>query len=200
MENRTLVIADELFGENGEAATRFSELLLCSEPARPLQFVLNAPLPYPFPSLFAKIAFDIIGKQAKRIVLGVGLHELARGGNADELFASFKSIVQEVLLKTTSYIYLVTIPLDALPQIPSVAQHWNMLLREFAKGLDASRVKLADFALHLETFKEEQLARGKFARTLYTDAGKATSMCLMLLALYLQQVFAQSFTNQNKVG
>lgn len=185
MENRILIIADELFGENGESAARFSELLLCKQPTRPLQFVINAPLSYSLASLNEKIAFDIMGKQAKHIILGVGLKELAHGKNPDTLFESLKNITSILLSKTSSIIYIVTIPLETLPESPSAVCHWNTLL----KGLAADRLNVLDFAEAAETFKEQQLERGKFARTLYGETGKPTSTCQTLLSLFLLDTF-----------
>lgn len=192
MDNRILVIADELFGENGEAASRFSELLLCREPSRPLQFVLNAPLLYPLQQLPAKIAFDVIGKQAKRVILGVGSRELGHGANPPDLFKGLETLVHEILLKTTSFVYLVTIPPEAIPEAPSSAILWNSKL----KGLASERVLILDYANAVNTFKEQQLARGKFARTLYGETGKVTSTGLTLLALFLQDNILEEFKKQ----
>ena len=58
MENRTLVIADEMFGPHGEAAELFSQLLLCLEPERPRQFVFNTPLYGSIESLYAKHKYN----------------------------------------------------------------------------------------------------------------------------------------------
>lgn len=194
MDNRILVIADQLFGENGEAASRFSELLLCKEPERPLQFVLNVPLAYPLAQLPAKIAFDIIGKQAKRIVLGVGQRELSRGTEPKEIFEILETLVKELLLKTTSYIYLVTIPPEALPEVASSV----VLLNSMVQKLAGERVRIADFAAAAETFMEQQAKRGKFARTLYSESGKTTSICQTLLALFMQDAFLEDISKQEK--
>ena len=48
------------------------------------------------------------------------------------------------------------------------------------------RVHVLDFAAHAEKFKEMQAERGKFARSLYSDDAKPTSLCLTLLSLFLQ--------------
>lgn len=185
MENRILIIADELFGENGEAAERFSELLLCSEPERPLQFVLNAPLPYSVRELLSKVSPDVIGKQAGRIFLGLGLRELRHGARPEALAATFSELLHDVLLKTDSRLFLVTIPDGALAEQPSVLEKWNAVLKGFA----GERVMVLDFAAHVAEFRERQLARGKFARSLFGGSGVPTPICCMLLSLYLQKMF-----------
>lgn len=188
MENRILIIADELFGENGEAAERFSELLLCSEPERPLQFVLNAPLPYSLRELLQKVAPDVIGKQADRIFLGLGLRELRRGADVEELAATLAELLKDVLLKTNSRIFLVTVPGAAFAEVPSAVERWNEVLRNAA----GERVCVLDFAAHVAEFRERQLSRGKFARSLFDGSGVPTPICCMLLSLYLQKMFYQT--------
>lgn len=185
MENRVLIIADELFGEHGEAGERFSELLLCSEPERPLQFVLNAPLPYSLRELLLKVAPDVIGKQADRIFLGLGLRELRRGASPEELATTFSELLKDVLLKTNSRIFLVTVPDGAFAESPSVVEKWNSFLKSF----EGERVCVLDFAAHVAEFRERQLSRGKFARSLFDGSGAPTPICCMLLSLYLQKMF-----------
>ena len=80
MENRILIIGDELFGEQGESANRFAEILLCREANRPVQFSINAPAPQTLQQLYDRASADIIGKKAGRIIVGLGLKELKRGG------------------------------------------------------------------------------------------------------------------------
>ena len=46
-------------------------------------------------------------------------------------------------------------------------------------------VKIFDFAAYVADFKEKQLERGKFGRSLYTEDGNPTSICNTFLALYL---------------
>ena len=60
-----------------------------------------------------------------------------------------------------------------------------MTIREVCAA-NAPRVTLLDFAEFAETFKEKQMERGKFGRSLFMEDGSATSLCCMLLALYLQ--------------
>ena len=53
--------------------------------------------------------------------------------------------------------------------------------------MNENRIVLLDFAKYAEEFKEKQMARGKFGRSLFMENGEATSLCCMLLALYLQE-------------
>jgi hypothetical protein len=52
--------------------------------------------------------------------------------------------------------------------------------------MNENRIALLDFAKYAEEFKEKQMARGKFGRSLFKEDGEPTSLCCMLLALYLQ--------------
>ena len=62
MENRILIIGDELFGPQGEVAARCVEMLLCRKPNRPMQFSVNAPVLPSLSQLLARASSDIIGK------------------------------------------------------------------------------------------------------------------------------------------
>jgi hypothetical protein len=42
-----------------------------------------------------------------------------------------------------------------------------------------------DFAAYVADFKEKQLERGKFGRSLYTEEGNPTSICNTFMALFL---------------
>lgn len=188
MENRTLVIADEMFGPRGEAAELFSQLLLCLEPERPRQFVFNTPLYGSIESLYAKQELDIIGKQAGRIIFGVGLRELRRGVPPEELFNLFRKLILDVSVRITAEIYLVTIPEAASPNTPFSINHWNDLIGT----LQSSNIILLDFAKEETLFQQRQLARGKFVRNLWNEEGEPTPMCLTLLALFLQKSFMKN--------
>lgn len=185
MENRTLIVADEFFGARGEAAELFSQLLLCLEPERPRQFIINAPFYGSLASLQSKIDIDIVGKQAWRLIFGVGLRELRQGVKVQSLFARFREILLEVTQKMRCEIYVVTLPESAFPEEPSVVNHWNSLL----KTLENSNIFLLDFANAESEFQRKQAARGKFSRTLWEDSGNLTSIGLMFLALFLQKNF-----------
>lgn len=188
MENRILVIADSLFGESGEAADRFAEILLCEEPARPLQFVLNAPLPYPLQNLPGKIAFEIIGKQAGRIVLGLGAEALLNGASVKEMVSLYRALIEELLKKTSSKIFLVTLPLEIFED-PSDAIFWNHSLNSLA----CARVKIIDFSSSATDFFEKQKLRGKFARPLFGKKGIPTPTGGTFLALNLQRALQIDF-------
>ena len=186
MENRILIIGDELFGESGEVATRCAEMLLCRAPSRPMQFSINAPLPLSIPQLISRAASDIIGKKAGRIVLGLGLHDLKKdplqGARIAETYAN---LVEELVNKTPSGIFVVTIPVDFLPAASDqIAVINGMILSFEARFL--KRVKVLDLAAQTESFKEKQLERGKFARSLYSDEAKPTSLCITLHSLFLK--------------
>lgn len=186
MENRILIIGDELLGEQGEVATRCVELLLCREPNRPMQFSVNAPALPTITQFIARASSDIIGKQAGRIVLGLGYNELKREcGGAQEVVKNYGKLLDEILKKTNSFVHLLTLPQDVLPEIRGQVNIFNEAVRGFVKK-NSSRVFLVDFEKHAVEFKEKQVERGKFARQLYSEDAKPTSLCLTLLALFLQ--------------
>ena len=192
MENRILIIGDELFGSQGEAAARCVEMLLCRRPNRPMQFSVNAPVLPSLSQLLARASSDIIGKQAGRIVLGLGLSEMKReGGDASKVTSNYGALVDEILKKTQSYLDLVTIPKDLLPEIDGQVQALDDFIREQAQKAP-ERVQVLDFAAHAENFKELQAERGKFARSLYSEDAKPTSLCLTLLSLFLQDCILET--------
>ena len=186
MENRILIIGDELFGEQGEVASRCAEMLLCRAPSRPMQFSINAPTPLSIPQLIQRAASDIIGKKAGRIVLGLGLRDLRKeAGDGAKTAENYANLVRELVNKTLSGIMVVTIPADFLPD----ASDQIGIINETIKGLAGQypdRVKVFDFAAHAEIFKEKQLERGKFARSLYSEDAKPTSLCITLQSLFLE--------------
>ena len=185
MENRILIIGDELLGEQGEAANRFAEILLCREANRPVQFSINAPAPQSLRQLFDRASADIIGKKAGRMIVGLGLKELKRGGNDyNGVFSLYQSLVNEILNKTLAPIHFLTIPEDMFPAAPSQLTALNECIRTLA-AKDNKRVKILDFAAYVADFKEKQLERGKFGRSLYTEEGLPTSICNTFLALFL---------------
>lgn len=186
VENRILIIGDEIFGEQGVAAHRCAEILLCREANRPIQFSINAPIPLTISQLRARVSTDVIGKKAGRIVLGLGLKDLKRGGvDYNQVFEQYSLFVDEVLNKTTVPLHLVTIPEDAF----SVAKDQILSLNELIVSLKNrnSRVNIVDFASHAAVYKEKQTERGKFGRSIYTESGEPTSLCNTLLALFLQE-------------
>ena len=186
MENRILIIGDELLGEQGEVASRMAEMLLCREPSRPMQFSINAPVPLTIPQLIVRAASDIIGKKAGRIVLGLGLTDLKKDSGSGFLTAeNYTSLVRELVNKTQSGIFVVTIPLDSVPGVSDKVDILHNAIRAFETTFP-TRVKVLDFAKHAENFKEKQLERGKFARSLYSEDAKPTSLCITLESLFLQ--------------
>jgi hypothetical protein len=187
MKNRILVIGDELFGTNGEAATLFSELLLCENPTRAIQFALYAPVKLTLPALLTRAPVDILGKQAARIVLGVGLRELRTQMDAEKTDVAYNALIDEILSKTNSVLYIVTIPQEALPEWASEVKALNTKLIALEEN---ERIHVLDFASFVSQYNELQLERGKFARSLYDESNRPTSLCHMLLGLFIQkQIF-----------
>ena len=186
MENRILIIGDELFGEQGEVASRCAEMLLCRAPSRPMQFSINAPSPLSISQLIQRAASDIIGKKAGRIVLGLGLRDLRKeAGNGVKTAENYANLVRELVNKTLSVIMVVTIPVDFLPDARDQIDTINETIMGFAEQYP-DRVKVLDFSAHAEIFKEKQLERGKFARSLYSEDAKPTSLCITLQSLFLE--------------
>ena len=187
MENRVLVIGDELFGPKGEAANRFVEAVLCREPSRPIQFSLNVPIAVSLSQLKARLSSDVTGKKAGRIIVGLGLRELNQGGADGASVANILLLlVNELVNKTQSRLFLLTIPSEMFPIAVNEVEFLNTSIREIIK-MNENRIVLLDFAKYAEEFKEKQMARGKFGRSLFMENGEATSLCCMLLALYLQE-------------
>ena len=186
MENRILVIGDELFGGKGEEANRFVEAVLCREPSRPVQFSVNVPVAVSLSQIRSRLSADIIGKNAGRIVMGLGLRELNHGGADGASVANLlTSLVTELVNKTQSRLFLLTIPSEMFPIAVNEVEYLNSSIREICE-LNKNRITLLDFAKFAEVFKEKQMERGKFGRSLFMENGEATSLCCMLLALYLQ--------------
>ncbi|MEE3340899.1 MAG: hypothetical protein VZR14_09250 [Hallerella sp.] len=184
MTHRIQIIGDELMGVSGEAATLFSELLLCEYPARPIQFAISTSVRYPLATVISRAPGDIFGKLAERIVLGLGLHEFRQVADAEKVFSTYKILVDEILSKTTSVLYLLTIPAQALPECGTQVQLFN----EKVRGLDdGNRVHILDFALHVDRFEQDQLQRGKFARSLFDSNHIPTSLCNTLLGLFIEK-------------
>ena len=174
-----------MLGEQGEAANRFAEILLCREANRPVQFSINAPAPLTLQQLYDRASADIIGKKAGRIIVGLGLKELKRGGkDYAGVFAAYQKVADEILNKTLVPVHFLTIPEDMFPVAPSQLTALNDCIRGLSQK-DEKRVKIFDFAAYVADFKEKQLERGKFGRSLYNDDGGPTSICNTFLALYL---------------
>ncbi|MCF0223764.1 MAG: hypothetical protein HUK20_05795 [Fibrobacter sp.] len=187
MENRILIIGDEILGDQGEAANRFAELLLCRLPNRPIQFSINAPAPQTMSQLITRASSDIIGKKAGRFIFALGLKELKRGGaDYNRVFETYSQLTSEILNKTSSPIHFLTIPRDMFLLDPMQVGALNELILSF-RDVCPERVHIVDFASHVELFKAKQLERGKFGRSLYTEEGHATSLCNTLLAVFLYE-------------
>ena len=184
MTHRIQIIGDELLGADGEAAQLFSELLLCEYPTRPLQFAISSSVRYPLSTVISRAPVDIFGKLAERIVLGLGLRELKAVGEAEKAFADYAKLVQEILSKTSSVLYLLTIPARMLPECSSELEAFN---RKVLLLDDGNRVHVLDFSLHVEQFEKDQLARGKFARSLFDSNNMPTSLCDTLLGLFIER-------------
>ncbi len=183
MTHRIQVIGDELMGAGGEAAALFSELVLCENPSRPVQFAISASVRYPLSTVLSRAPSDIFGKLAERIVLGLGLHELKVHPCPEDVFRSYEALVEEILSKTTSILYLLTVPGEAFKECSAEVESFNEKLR----GLESPRVLILDFARHVESFERDQILRGKFARSLYDSNGMPTSLCHTLLGLFIER-------------
>ena len=184
MNNRILIIGDELFGADGEAAARFSELVLCENPTMPVQFAIYAPVKLSLGALLLRAPSDIIGKQAGKIVLGAGLRELRTQMDADSAFAAYEALVRELVNKTEALLYPVTIPPEALPEWTSEVRKFNGRVLSLA---DPARVFPVDFAAYVGNFNKKQLERGKFARSLFGESGAPGPLCFMLLGICLRE-------------
>lgn len=186
MENRILIIGDEMLGSEGEAAFRCSEMLLCAEPNRPMQFSINAPLPLSIPQLFARASSDVIGKKAGRIVLALGLSDLKRErGSAEAVVENYRTLLDELLKKTQSELDLLTIPTEMLPEGADQVELLNHSIRGFV-DLAPERIGVFDWESHVRKFLEKQEERGKFGRSLFSEASKPTSLCITLLSMFLE--------------
>lgn len=186
MENRILIIGDEMLGSEGEAAFRCSEMLLCAEPNRPMQFSINAPLPLSIPQLFARASSDVIGKKAGRIVLALGLSDLKRErGSAEAVAENYHTLLDELLKKTQSEMDLLTIPTEMLPEGADQVELLNQAIRGFV-DLAPERIGVFDWESHVRKFLEKQEERGKFGRSLFSEASKPTSLCITLLSMFLE--------------
>ena len=73
---------------------------------------------------------------------------------------------------------------DMFPVAPSQLTALNDCIRGLQQK-DEKRVKILDFAAYVADFKEKQLERGKFGRSLYTEEGNPTSICNTFMALFL---------------
>ncbi len=186
MENRILIIGDEMLGSEGEAAFRCSEMLLCAEPNRPMQFSINAPLPLSIPQLFARASSDVIGKKAGRIVLALGFSDLKRErGSAEAVAENYRMLLDELLKKTQSEMDLLTIPTEMLPEGADQVELLNQAIRGFV-DLAPERIGVFDWESHVRKFLEKQEERGKFGRSLFSEASKPTSLCITLLSMFLE--------------
>lgn len=160
-------------------------MILCREANRPIQFSINAPAPQSLAQLVARASSDIIGKRAGRLVIGLGLRELRRGGqDYNGVFERYAALIDELISKTLSVLHILTIPVDMFPQENAQLAFFNEKIFEFS-ARNEKRVLVEDFAAHVVQYKEKQLERGKFGRSLYTEEGKPTALCNMLLGLFM---------------
>lgn len=199
MENRILIIGDELFGDQGEVASRCAEMLLCRCPNRPMQFSINAPTPLSIPQLIARASSDIIGKRAGRIVLGLGLGDLLKEhGDGRKTVENYGSLVHELVNKTLASIFVVTVPAELLPDAFDQISLINEALRGFVSQYP-QRVNVFDFAAHADFFLKKQLERGKFARSLYSEDSKPTSLCVTLQSMFLQDCILKEIEDNKEM-
>ena len=111
----------------------------------------------------------------------------ANNYDAEELGAKafvISKLADEVLSKTMAPVHFLTIPEDMFPVAPSQLTALNDCIRGLQQK-DEKRVKILDFAAYVADFKEKQLERGKFGRSLYTEEGNPTSICNTFMALFL---------------
>ena len=163
-----------MFGSKGEAANRFVEAVLCREPSRPIQFSVNVPVAVSLSQIRARLSSDIIGKNAGRIIMGFGLRDLNHGGaDGASVAAIYEIIVNELVNKTQARLFLLTIPSDMFPIAVAEVEYLNSVIRDVC-------------AANAPRTKQKQMERGKFGRSLFMEDGAPTSLCCMLLALYLQ--------------
>lgn len=170
-------------GIDGEAAVLFSELLLCKHPQLPVQFALSASVRHPLSTVLQRAPGEIFGKHAERIVLGLGLHELKMGAELGEALKAYRVLVEEILSKTSSVLYLLTVPVEMLPERTSEVERLNA---EMFSLEDRIRVHVLDFAKQVKNFEEDQVKKGKFARSLYDSNALPTSLCHALLGLFIE--------------
>lgn len=121
------------------------------------------------------------------MIFGLGLKDLKRGGaDYNKVFDQYSLLADDIISKTLSPLHFLTIPTDMLPMAPAQVGALNEMILSF-RDKNPERVKILDFAAHVEFFKEKQLERGKFGRSLYTEEGKPTSLCNTLLAVFLYE-------------
>lgn len=186
MENRILIIGDEILGEQGEAANRAAEIILCREANRPIQFSINAPSPLSLSQFMGRASSDIIGKKAGRMVMALGIRELKKDGGEGSVVAdSYKKLVELLSKKIQGSLFFLTIPTDMFPQARYQVEYLNDVIRHFEE-LDAQRIKIWDLDLQVNAYKKKQEERGKFARSLFNEDGLPTSLGNTFTALYLQ--------------
>lgn len=187
MENRILIIGDEILGEQGEAANRAAEIILCREANRPIQFSINAPSPLSLSQFMGRASSDIIGKKAGRMVMALGIRELKKeGGDGNIVAESYKKLVELLCKKIQGSLFFMTIPVDMFPQAKFQVEYLNDVICHFV-DLDSQRIKVWDLDLEVSNFKKKQEERGKFARSLFNEDGAPTSLGNTFTALFLQE-------------
>ena len=151
-----------------------------------MQFSINAPVLLSIPQLVARASSDIIGKKAGRIVLGLGYDELRRERGMGEVVAEhYRTLLDELLKKTQSNLDLLTIPTEMLPEGGGQVEALNSAIRDFV-NMDPDRVGIFDWDAHVQKFQAKQEERGKFGRSLFSEASKPTSLCMTLLSMFLE--------------
>jgi len=61
----------------------------------------------------------------------------------------------------------------------------NQAIRGFV-DLAPERIGVFDWESHVRKFLEKQEERGKFGRSLFSEASKPTSLCITLLSMFLE--------------
>ena len=151
-----------------------------------MQFSINAPMLLSIPQLFARASSDIIGKKAGRIVLGLGYDEFKRERGMGEVVAEhYRVLLDELLKKTQSDLDLLTIPTEMLPDGGEQVDLLNRAIRGFV-DMAPDRVGVFDWDAHVQKFQTKQEERGKFGRSLFSEASKPTSLCVTLLSMFLE--------------
>ena len=72
-----------------------------------------------------------------------------------------------------------------LPEGVDQLEALNRAIRSFV-NMAPDRVKIFDWDAHVQKFQAKQQERGKFGRSLFSEASKPTSLCVTLLSMFLE--------------
>ena len=97
----------------------------------------------------------------------------------------YRTLLDELLKKTQSDLDLLTIPTEMLPEGGDQVDALNQAIRGFV-DMAPDRVGVFDWEAHVRKFQAKQEERGKFGRSLFSEASKPTSLCITLLSMFLE--------------